>query len=241
MKSSDEDRGVRVWDVPVRLFHWLLVVLLIVLGISGKFGGMDLDLMLPGGHGFYLTNMDVHMWSGQAVLALVFFRVLWGLAGSSTARFAAFVRGPKAAASYLLAMLRGQLPPSVGHNPAGGWMVMLMLGLLLLQSGTGLFASDDLFSEGPLAHLLGSEASARITSWHGDIFNVLLGAVGLHIAVILYYLARGRNLIGAMLTGRKSLAQIPTEEAADLRQAPWWLAVVLLAVAGGAVWGLRLL
>lgn len=241
MKKSGKADRVLVWDVPVRVVHWLIVVLLIVLGVSGKFGGLDFVLALPGGYDLYLTNMDVHMLAGQSLLALVLFRLLWGLAGSTSARFSSFVRTPGEAVSYLLRMLRGQMPLSTGHNPAGGLMVVVMLGLLLLQSLTGLFASDDLFSEGPLAHLISSGNSARLTNWHGYLFNALLAVVVLHISVIFYYLMRGRNLIGAMLTGQKQMSQIPESEAGNLRMAPLWLALILLAVAAGVVWSLRLL
>lgn len=241
MKRESPGDGILIWDIPVRLFHWLIVILLLVLGVSGKFGGLDVSLTIPGGFDVFLTNMDVHMLAGQVLLALVLFRVLWGLVGSSTARFTSFVRGPRAVAAYLREMLRGRLPLSAGHNPAGGMMVILMLALLLLQGFSGLFSSDELFSEGPLAHLVSSANSARLTSWHADIFNVLLGAVILHVLVILYYAARGRNLIGPMFSGRKSIDQIPQQEGGSLEYRSIWLALLLLAIAGALVWSLRLI
>jgi|SRR5690625_1590169 len=228
---------ILVWDLPIRLFHWLLVLLLLVLGISGKFGGLDIDWSLPWGQNIYLPNMDVHMLAGQLVLTLVLFRLLWGVLGSTTARFSSFLKGPRAVTAYLLSMLRGRASLTAGHNPAGGLMVVFMLALLLLQCLTGLFASDELFSQGPLAHLIDSSTSARVTNWHGSLFNLLLAAIILHIAVNLYYLARGRHLIGAMLTGRKPISQVP--HAVELRQRSIWLALLVLLVAGAGVWGLR--
>lgn len=236
---ADKPQRVRVWDLPVRLFHWLLVLLIILLWLSGKFGGMDVDLALPGGRSVYLANMDVHMLLGQAVLALVLFRLFWGIMGSSTARFAAFARGPRAAVRYLLAAARGPLPVTTGHSPAGGLMVLLMLFLLLLQGVTGLFASDDIFSSGPLAHLVSSETSAWLTKQHRWSFNLLLLAMGLHVAAVLYYLVRGTNLITAMITGYKPHHQVDPDEASRLRLAPHWLALLLFIAAVFLVWALR--
>jgi len=239
MRSSTVDAPQqRVWDLPVRLFHWLIVLLLGLLWYTGDVGGLDISLPLPGGKTLFLANMDLHMLAGQTVLALVLFRVLWGVAGSTTARFAAFVRGPKAALAYLKATLRGDAPVTFGHNPAGGLMIVLMLGLLLAQGVTGLFASDDLFSEGPLAHLVGSDVSGRLTELHGWLFKALLAAAAVHVAVILTYLLRGKNLVRAMVTGRAPHVPNPANGAA-VRWAPTWLAAVLLALAGLAVWSLR--
>lgn len=239
MNQAGKAERVRVWDLPVRLFHWLVVLLLILLSISGKFGGLDIDLMLPGSYSLYLTNMDVHMLLGQAVLVLVLFRVLWGVFGSGTARFSSFIRGPRAVFKYLQGMIRGPLPITTGHNPAGGLMVLLMLALLLAQSATGLFANDDIFSQGPLAHLVSGSTSAWLTGLHRSIFNFLLAAVILHVAVIAYYLLRGSNLVTAMVTGKKARHQIAAGESANLQPAPWWLSLLLLALAVGLVWSLR--
>lgn len=239
MNAPVKPARTRIWDLPVRLFHWLLVLLVALLWYTGDVGGLDLSLPLPGGRSLFLANMDIHMLAGQTVLALVLFRLLWGVAGSTTARFSAFVRGPRAALAYLKAALRGEPPLTLGHNPAGGLMIVLMLALLLAQAVTGLFASDDLFSEGPLAHLVGSDASGRLTELHGWLFKALLAAVALHVSVIVLYLLRGKNLIRAMITGYAPL--LPDGAAASLRWAPLWLAALLLALAALAVWALRLL
>jgi cytochrome b len=231
---------VAVWDLPVRLFHWGLVVLLALLWLTGEIGGLDLDLPLPGG-GIFLANMDLHMLLGQTVLALVIFRVLWGLVGSTTARFATFVRGPAAVMAYLKAIAHGQLPQATSHNPAGALMVLLLLGLLIAQTGTGLFASDDIFSQGPLAHLVSSDTSALLTRIHGLLFYLLLAASAIHVAAVIYYLLRGKNLIGAMITGRKPASSISPEDPTPVRMASPWLALLLLMLAGLAVWALRLL
>lgn len=231
--------GVRVWDLPVRLFHWAIVLLIALLWYTGEAGGLDLDLPLPGGGRLYLANMDLHMLAGQTLLALVVFRILWGFLGSATARFGDFLRHPREVLGYLRALFRGELPASVGHNPGGGLMVLLMLLLLLTQALLGLFASDDLFSEGPLAHLVGAELSGRLTTLHGGLFNAILAAIALHLLAVGYYLVRGKNLIGAMITGRKPAGSVPAGTEAQLRIASLWLALVLALLSGLLVWSLR--
>lgn len=230
---------IQVWDLPVRLFHWLIVLAVALLWYSGSVGGMDLDLELPGGRSLYLSNMDIHMWLGQLVLTLVIFRILWGIVGSSTARFSSFLRGPRAVLDYVRDFARGRTPLTAGHNAGGGWMVVVLLVLLAAQATTGLFANDDMFSEGPLAHLVESETSGDLTYLHAILFNVLLAAVGLHILAILSYLVRGKNLIGAMVTGRKPEHMVPPEERAALRMVPIWRALVLGAVSVLLVCGLH--
>jgi cytochrome b len=116
------------------LFHWTLVALMIAQWLTAQNSGA----------------MDYHVWGGYAVLALVLFRLIWGVMGSETARFGAFVRGPGAALAYVKALLRGETPLYLGHNPMGGWSIVAMLILLLVQAGTGLFANDDILIEGPL-------------------------------------------------------------------------------------------
>lgn len=237
MNSSASARQLTVWDLPIRLFHWLIVLLLLVSWWSGDRGGLDVSLPLPGGDTLYLSNMDVHMLAGQAVLVLVLFRLLWGLWGSTTARFSSFVRSPLAAARYLREWMCGKSTETVGHNPAGGLMVVCLLGLLFLQSVTGLFANDDMFAEGPLAHLVSGSTSAWLTVVHGWVFDVLLIAIVLHVTAVLLYSARGQGLIRPMLTGRKSVRTTYPQ----IRPAPAWRAALSLAVAWAAVWLLRTL
>src|SRR5262245_5960322 len=124
--ANKSDR-VRVWDLPVRLFHWTLVVLLAVSYFTGKTGG---------------AWMKLHFWSGYAILALVLFRIVWGFVGSTTARFSDFVKGPKASLIYLGDLLRGHASWVIGHNPLGGAMVVLLLFAVLAQVSAGLFAAD---------------------------------------------------------------------------------------------------
>jgi cytochrome b len=227
----------RVWDLPVRVVHWAIVLLVAGLWATGDIGGFDVNLPLPGGGSLFVSNMELHGWLGQGVLGLVIFRLLWGVMGSNTARFASFVRGPRAVAAYLGALLRGRLPPAFGHNPGGALMILLMLALLATQAILGLFASDDFLFEGPLAHLVGSELSARITHWHRSLFNLLLAATGLHVAAALYYALRGKNLIRAMITGRQRRDALPPE--GSLQAAPAWRFLLAAAIAVATVYCLN--
>ena len=135
---------VRVWDLPVRLFHWTLAVLAVFSFVTGKIG-----------HGW----MAWHVKSGYAILALLTFRLAWGVVGSDTARFTRFVKGIGSARDYARTLLARSPAPFLGHNPLGGWMVVLLLALLLLQAATGLFASETIAASGPWVEMSSSEAA----------------------------------------------------------------------------------
>ncbi|MBU6268788.1 MAG: cytochrome b/b6 domain-containing protein [Sphingomonadales bacterium] len=173
--------AVRVWDVPTRLFHWLLVGLFAFSWYSGETG-----------------KLEWHFTSGVTLLGLLAFRLIWGVIGGSTARFVRFVRGPGAVLRYV----RGEGPATAGHNPLGGWSVIALLGLMLVQVGTGLFASDtDSLYPGPLNPLVSYEHAETLTHIHHLAFNLLLALVVLHVAAIVFYRVKGRNLILPMVTG----------------------------------------
>jgi cytochrome b len=190
---------ILLWDLPVRIVHWSFVLLLPALWWSWQAG-----------------LMEVHRLLGYAALALMLFRLYWGFAGSDTARFASFVKGPRAVARYL-AGRAGE--PVLGHNPLGALSVVALLFLLALQIGLGLVAQDvDGLFAGPLAHWVDYETSELARAWHGTIFYVLLGFVGLHLAAILFYLlVRRTNLVGPMVTGRKRVPSC----VAPSEPAPW--------------------
>jgi cytochrome b len=215
-------RTLRVWDLPVRLFHWALVVLVLVSFTTAQIGG---------------NAMQYHEWSGLTILTLVLFRVLWGFAGSTYARFGAFLRGPRSALDYACTLLCGRPAFHAGHNPLGGWMILLLLASLLVQAGTGLFANDDIMIEGPLVKHVSKETSDVLTRIHHFNFNVLAALVTVHMGAALYYLrAKRENLILPLVTGRK---QVPEgTPAQDRRGGPAWLALVLLATSAGVVWGI---
>jgi cytochrome b len=179
---------------------------------------------------------DTHALFGYGVLALLLFRIGWGLFGSETARFSSFVKRPGAAAEHLRHLARrGRLERTVGHNPLGGYMVILLLLSLLVQAGTGLFLYDDEFFWAPLNGWVGEETADTLRSIHYYNFNLLLVLAGLHVAAVLFYgLVKGLDLIRPMLSGRAELSEGTVEP----RSAPLWLALALAAAAGLLVWSL---
>lgn len=210
---------VKVWDLPTRLFHWTLVVLMLVQWLTAENS----------------DTMTYHIWGGYTVLTLVLFRLIWGFIGSDTVRFSDFVRGPKAALSYLKALLRGETPLYLGHNPMGGWSILAMLALLLIQAATGLFANDDITVEGPLYGWVSKSTSDWLTTIHKFNFNLLLLVIGIHIGAVLFYLLIKReNLVHPMFSGVKRL---PAEMLTSTpRIVSPWLGLAVLIVAAIAVW-----
>jgi cytochrome b len=170
-----------------------------------------------------------HMRFGYAALALVLFRILWGLAGDHHARFASFVRGPRT----VLAYLRGRAAHGGGHNPAGGWSVLAMLLVLLTQASTGLFASDDIATEGPLAKLVSGTWVSWATRIHHWNEKLILALVALHLAAIVYYaLAKRDNLVRPMIVGdQPGLAAPPAQDDLAIRIR----AAILLALSAALV------
>ena len=199
----------RVWDLPTRLFHWLLVALVAFSWWSAE-----------------NEELDWHIWSGIAVLTLLVFRLLWGIFGSSTARFATFIRGPAAVRAYIRDPAGWRV---AGHTPLGGLSVLALLGLTLLQVALGLAASDeDGLNQGPLAGLVSVDTGEIATELHEILFNVLLAFIILHVAAILFYrLFNGKRLVGPMITGKAAL----DPQAEPMRPAKWWAALVCLAAA----------
>ncbi|MGH7095521.1 MAG: cytochrome b/b6 domain-containing protein [Stellaceae bacterium] len=197
-------RLIFVWDAPTRLFHWLVMLLVAVEYVTWR-----------------LNWMDWHVLTGKTLLGLLFFRLLWGFFGSETARFSTFVASPGAAVRYLASAFRREPDSQVGHNPAGGWMVLLLLGLLLAETLSGLYVANDVADVGPLTELTPAPIADAITELHQFLWDALLAAVVLHIAAILVYaLAKGHNLVGPMLTGRKRLpASIPQPRIAGAARA----------------------
>jgi cytochrome b len=221
---SDEPVRVRVWDLFVRAVHWLLVLLMVFSWISAKNGWLGW-----------------HKVSGYAILCLIVFRIYWGFCGSSTARFSHFLRGPKAAGRYLRTLFaRDGRHAFLGHNPLGGWNVIALLSLLLLQTGSGLFAVDiDGLESGPLAKYVSFETGRRLAGLHGSVFNILLLLIALHIAAVLGHLVYQReNLVAPMLTGIKRVprAHVQIIAFASPRRALVGLAAIILSIVVLAVW-----
>jgi cytochrome b len=212
-------QAVVVWDWPVRIVHWILVVLIAVSYVTSEIGG---------------NAMTYHMWSGYAILALIVFRILWGFFGSHHARFTSFVAGPAAIGRYVGDMVRGRAAVFLGHNPLGALSVLALLLAIAVQAVTGLFANDEIFTEGPLASRVSGDTSSLLTTIHRYNFYVVLALIALHIAAVLFYLLVKRdNLIAPMLTGRKRVAAELASAVPPV--ASLWLALALFAVVAAAV------
>jgi cytochrome b len=209
---------VRVWDLPLRLFHWALAACVTVSIITGLIGG---------------NAMQYHYWSGYTLIALLVFRLVWGVIGSRHARFWNFVHGPRAIWRYV----RGDDPRPenlrLGHNPLGSLSVLALLTVVALQVISGLFANDEIFNQGPLANYVSDRTSAIFTFYHTTIGQPLIYVlVGLHLAAIAYYAVFKReNLVRPMLTG-----DIDTVAGVTSARDTWGLRLLaLLIVAAGGV------
>ena len=207
------EKRIRVWDLPTRLFHWLLVLLIAAMIVTGEIGG---------------NLMDWHGRIGLAIVGLIAFRLVWGLCGSTHARFASFIPTPGRIRAYLRGEWKG-----LGHNPLGALSVFGLLGLIALQLGTGLVGNDDIAFRGPLFDLVSKTVSDRVTGLHKLLAYALFLLVALHIGAIMFYAhVKKDNLVKPMITGWK--------ESADGESAKGGGAlalVIALLLASAAVYG----
>lgn len=171
---------VKVWDGFIRFFHWSTVALIAALYFSAEEG-----------------YMEVHMVCAYTLMALLLTRLIWGFIGSDTARIKALLHKPKSAHNAL----NKPISTHVGHNPAGSYMVLLFFVLLIAQLTSGLFTSDEVLTDGPLVEHASDELISAMSQWHDINFNLLLGAIVLHIVAIAWYRIKGKNLVKAMITG----------------------------------------
>lgn len=207
---------LKVWDLPIRLTHWLFVGCIAVSWWTAE-----------------QRLMHWHRYSGYTMLGLLAFRIYWGVAGSSTARFARFVGGPRAVLNYLQ-LPREQRTRVIGHTPLGSWSVVTLLLAMVVQVTLGLFATDvDGLESGPLSHLVSFDAGRAFAQAHEVSFDVLIALVALHVIAILFYLVFERNnLVAAMLSGRKRVSGEP----AGMQPAPAWRLWTGVAFATLVVW-----
>jgi cytochrome b len=205
---------LKIWDLPTRVFHWLLVVSFIAAYITNWLG---------------VSYFTYHLWVGYFVVVLLVFRILWGIFGTHHAQFVNFVRHPIESARYALHLTKGKAKSYPGHNPLGALMVLTLLLVLLLQAVTGLFANDEIFNIGPLYGYISHELSLKLTAVHKELFYWILGAVVIHVSAVLFYMfVKRENLIKAMITGKKpaqGLAQAKSIESSRV-----WLALVLIVI-----------
>ncbi len=213
MAAPEAEPPVRIWDRPVRIIHWLIVLLLPAAWWTGE-----------------QSEHDWHYRIGGAILGLLAFRLIWGFIGSSTALFSRFVRGPRA----ILDHVRGRSAAGIGHNPLGALSVLALLLTLLVHVSLGLVSVDeDGIDPAPLSHLVSYDVAETAQELHEKTFDLLLVLIGLHLAAILYYaVVRRRNLVGPMITGRGP-APVGTE---PMRPVPAWRALVALALSLLLLW-----
>jgi cytochrome b len=211
---NEPPEAMLVWDLPTRMFHWLLVVLGVFSFVTGKIGG---------------NAMQYHEWSGVAILILLVFRITWGFVGSRASRFSDFVRGPVAVWRYAMSLIRGTSARYFGHNPLGGWSVLAMLLVLALQAGTGLFANDDIMTDGPLSLWVSKQASDRLTGLHKFNRYTLTVLVAIHFLAVMFHLfVKHENLIKPMISGIKHWQGRQTVS----RPASNWMAALIAVLAG---------
>jgi cytochrome b len=220
---------VRAWDLPTRLFHWLLAASVLFAWASWRYSEALGD-----------ATLAYHRWNGHFILVLVLWRALWGVFGSSTSRFSAWLWWPWTAASYGLRLLRGETPLYLSHNPLGSYMIHALLAAVVAQAVSGLMVVEhnDL-TAGPLYRLLSEDAQKAITSWHTSFFYWwALILVPIHVLANAWYsLAKKEPLITAMVTGRKPAAPYLDAPEADIVARPMLRAFACLVVAAALVLG----
>ena len=220
--APDAAVAVRVWDLPTRLFHWIIAASIVGSVVTAKIGG---------------NALAWHFRLGYLALALLAFRLLWGFVGGYWSRFATFVPGPGRLLRYLRGRTRPEEQAEVGHNPLGSLSVLAMLLLLALQVGTGLVADDEIAHTGPLNRFVANATALAATSWHKHWGSKLIVAlVVLHVAAIVYYrVKKRRDLVPPMITGDKRLPRgVPAS--ADGAAQRLFALVLALACAAAAAW-----
>lgn len=221
-----ETSTVRVWDLPTRLFHWILAATVLGSVVSAKIGG---------------NAMVWHFRFGYVVLALLAFRLVWGVVGGHWSRFWQFLYSPATLWRYLRGRDRPGEHLDVGHSPLGALSVFALLAVLIAQVATGLVADDEIANLGPLNRFVSGATAASATAWHKAWGQwLLLGLVGLHVAAIAFYVAfRGKPLLSAMWHGDKPVAPddqggVPADAPASRDALPQRLLALALALAAGA-------
>jgi|TARA_B100000929_G_scaffold283923_1_gene265542 cytochrome b len=213
---NEKFQRIKIWDSFIRIYHWLMVAAVAGLWWTGEEGRMDL-------------HQDIAI----ALAALLITRVGWGFFGSENVRFSAFVTSPKRVLSHLGALFSKRYESGNTHSPAGAYSVLLLLLILMIQIGTGLFATDGILFSGPLNDWVSSDVADFLTDWHKTQFNVILGLVALHILAILLYRILGYRLLAAMITGyRYTASQVPRLKSGwqglVIALAVWFILVMLL-------------
>ncbi|WP_299802156.1 cytochrome b/b6 domain-containing protein [uncultured Shewanella sp.] len=208
---------VKVWDIPTRIFHWGMLCLL-----GGLWWTADAG------------EMEWHQILAYALMVLVAVRLIWGIIGSDTARFSHFVHSPKTVINYLGKTRREGISSSIGHNPVGGYMVITLITLICVQLISGLFATDEIFTEGPLYSFVSSDTASWLTWLHKKNFDLILVLATVHVFAVGVHMMKGDKILGAMFSGYKKLPKSKLVESniEELTFASFFKAIVLAMVVG---------
>ncbi len=219
--SEARRREIPVWDLPTRLFHWSLATLFAIAWVTAEGGGIV---------------FVVHELAGYGMLALVVWRLFWGLVGSPYSRFSSFLKPFRVVRDYVLSLLALSPPRSIGHNPIGGYMIVLLLLASAVTAGSGLFASEDGLA-GPLVDTVPRGVAHAISELHEGLASAMLALVILHVAgVAVESLLTRDNLVRAMITGRKEIRPEEARAVAEARPAPAWRAAMALGLSMALTW-----
>lgn len=211
-------KKIKVWDLPTRLFHWGMVLLLSLLWWSADAG-----------------EMQWHQVFAYSLLVLISFRLLWGFWGSDSAKFSHFLRSPKVALEYLKAVRQQGVTVVLGHNPLGGYMVLALIALVTIQLTSGLFATDDIFTEGPLYAYVSADTASWLTWLHKMNFNVILALSTIHVLAVVIHLIKGDKLLSAMFSGYKKVAEDRLLSTTLPSFQSLWFAFILFTILAGLV------
>lgn len=214
-------KHVLIWDLPLRIFHWLFACTVFA---SWYTSDQDNDLI------------DVHMKLGYFALGLLVFRIMWGFVGTKHSRFSSFFPTPSRLRLYITDLRNNQVRNTTGHNPLGSLMVFLMILLISLQAISGLFINDDVFSSGPYYDSVSKEIEKVMFFLHHNVFDVMIAAIGMHLLAIAYYVrVKKQSLILPMITGKKSAKFVNVTDI--IKHSKVLLAVILvIAVAVFIYW-----
>lgn len=211
-----------IWDLPLRVFHWLFALSIFASWLTAELG---------------FEWMQFHFYLGYWTLGLLLFRIIWGFVGPKHARFSNFLKGPSTLLAYIKSLTGAAPVQTAGHNPAGGLMVIVMMVLVGVQAGTGLFASDDIVWMGPYSGTVSGAMVDDLTSVHHLNFNLILAAIALHLlAIVFYWLVKRQNLVVPMLTGRKPAVHVAEHD--EIHSSELVKALIVILISAGAVYWL---
>jgi cytochrome b len=218
-------KHVLIWDLPLRLFHWLFAGTVIA---SWYTSDQDNDLI------------ELHMQLGYFALGLLIFRITWGFLGTQHSLFRSFLPTPKRVLLYIKDLRQNKVKSSSGHNPLGSLMVILMIFLICLQAVSGLFINDDVFSSGPYYESVSKEVEQVMVFLHHNVFDLMIAAIVLHLLAITYYVrVKKQSLVIPMITGKKPISQVSITD--KITHSKLWLALIIVLVVAAFVYWLVVL